>query len=89
MIKRLSLCRTSGSLDYGKCDAAAWHNGVVQYANKLITTYALVHFGRGQGRLETQPLEDCLTLSDRLVHGYSSVWVACIRQHSAYLLVAV
>ncbi|WP_148057416.1 hypothetical protein [Pseudomonas brassicacearum] len=47
MTKRLTFCRTSGALDYFNCDAAAWHNGVLQYADGLFPTYALVHFGGG------------------------------------------
>ncbi|MNG17662.1 hypothetical protein D3C84_1016630 [compost metagenome] len=75
MTKQLTLCRTGGALNHFEGIAAARYNGKARCLIRFFAAYVLVHLGSGQGRPETQPMEDCLALFDRLVHGDSSVWV--------------
>lgn len=88
MAEPFALCRAGGALDHLECVAAPGHDVEARSADGPISADSLVHLSGGQRSSEPQPMENCLALSDGLVHGESSMWVACISQHSGRLLVA-
>lgn len=77
MTEPFALCRAGGALDHFEHVAAQGHDVVARYADGFISADPLVHLSGGQRSSEPQPMKNCLALSDGLVHGESSMWVAC------------